>query len=206
MQYQFAKILPCGRRLYSRNLFLRRLVRKDSAELMELIAENRAFLGSWFPPFPEPINQGLVAEWISQEHKLLQNSSRVDLGIFLEKTNRLIGRVSLHTILLGIQRSASISYWVAEKYGGNGYATEAAATLTAFTFEELHLHRVCADVSLKNKPSLAICQKLGFRNEGLSKKSLFIDGSWQDTFSFALLEEEYDQIAEKWIKKGYLGV
>jgi ribosomal-protein-alanine N-acetyltransferase len=173
---------------------------------MQLITGNRDFLSIWLPPFPEKICLNQVEEWISQEHKLLQNAKRVDLGVFADKTGVLIGRVSLHSILWGIQRSAAMSYWIDEKYGGRGFATEAAATLTSFAFEEMRLHRVCADILLKNKPSLAICQKLGFRNEGLGKKSLFINGNWQDTQNFALLEEEYEQIAEKWIKKGFLGV
>jgi RimJ/RimL family protein N-acetyltransferase len=88
---------------------------------------------------------------------------------------------------------------------GQGLTTSAAATLIAFTFEELNLHRVWAGVIPDNMPSAAICRKLNMRLEGQCKKAIFINRHWQDTQLFALLETEYEEIAEDWINKGFLG-
>ena len=206
MHNDLGKILSCRRRLYTRNLLLRRLNKKDDASLAELVLKAKDFLLPWLPPFPEKIDRGIAAEWIADEHRSLQKAERVDLGIFLGENKLLLGRVSLHSLQWGIPRSAAISYWLSEESCGNGFATEAAASMISFAFEEMRLHRIYADVVPENKPSIAICQKLGFRHEGLSKKVLFLNGHWQDSIRFALLEEEYDRLAESWIKKRFLGV
>ncbi|MFZ5951995.1 MAG: GNAT family N-acetyltransferase [Candidatus Rifleibacteriota bacterium] len=206
MQNQLNRILPWHRKLYSRHLMLRRLGRKDARELYRLITENRDYLRSWMPPFPDRINCGLIEEWLAEDQKLMRRGERIDLGILSLDGSQLLGRVALHSIKWGIQRSASISYWLSQKSTGSGFSTEAVATLISFAFEELQLHRILAEISPDNKPSLAVVAKLGFRNEGLNVKSLFLNSCWQDTCQMALLEEEYDQLAESWIRRGILGV
>lgn len=206
MENQLGKILPCSRRLYTRNLLLRRLVSRDASPLSMLIKDNLDYLLPWLPPFPPKFTLNSVEDWIADEHRLLRRGERIDLGVFLEKSRTLLGRVSLHSIQWGIQRSGAVSYWLDKEHAGKGYATEAAATMISFAFEEMRLHRIYVDILPENKPSLAMARKLGFRSEGLSKKALFLDGRWHDVMRFALLEEEYDCIAETWIKKGYLGV
>jgi [ribosomal protein S5]-alanine N-acetyltransferase len=42
-----------------------------------------------------------------------------------------------------------------------------------------------------NEASQGVLRKAGFRQEGLAKRYLKIDGKWQDHVLFALLREEY---------------
>ena len=198
--------MPSSRRLYSRRLFLRRLRKSDGDKLVGLINSNRRYLSFWLPPFPEKISRSLAQEWIADEHKLLRQGQRIDLGLFSQQNGSLIGRLALHSISWGVQRSAGISYWISETEAGQGKMTEAVATVLSFAFEECRLHRIYAEVAPENKPSLAICSRLGFRNEGSSLKKLFINGCWQNIYNFAMLEEEYDRMAESWIKQRLLGV
>ena len=81
-----------------------------------------------------------------------------------------------------------------------------SAPVISFAFEEVLLHRIWLKIIESNKASMAVAKKLGFVNEGVSRKSLFVDGKWNDSINYALLDNEYDELADKWIASGYLGM
>jgi ribosomal-protein-alanine N-acetyltransferase len=53
-------------------------------------------------------------------------------------------------------------YLIGRDHWGNGYATEAAAALTAYSFDVIGLDRLYAKADSKNVASLRIFEKLGF--------------------------------------------
>ncbi|HLR57049.1 MAG TPA: GNAT family protein, partial [Beutenbergiaceae bacterium] len=49
----------------------------------------------------------------------------------------------------------------------------------------------------ENSASLRVVEKLGFREEGVREKYIFIDGAWRDHRSFALVTEETSSLVDK---------
>jgi ribosomal-protein-alanine N-acetyltransferase len=205
MNYRLQINFSVHRRLYGHGFFLRRLSVKDAAEYGELLKKNRDFLIKWSPYYSANFNKSNVVNWIKQEQKAFKTGERIDLGIFCIRSKKLLGRIALHSICFGVQRSAGLSYWIDENFKNCGYITKALAAIVSFAFEELRLHRIWARITPDNHSSLRVCQKLGFRKEGRLSETMFLDHKWQDTFEFALLEKEYDYLADSWIAKGYLG-
>ncbi|MDN5279916.1 MAG: [ribosomal protein S5]-alanine N-acetyltransferase [Clostridiales bacterium] len=199
-------MFPVNRRIFSRNVFLRRLSRKDAEDYAGLLQKNRDFIEKWFPPLPESLDVARASDWILDEHLQWKRGERLDLGVFLATSGELVGRIALHSISYGIQRSAGVSYWISRSNAGKGIITEALATICSLAFEELLFHRIWLNIPSDNRPSLAVARKLRFRQEGCQAKALFLDGKWRDTIVLAMLEEEYNELAETWIKKKYLGV
>jgi ribosomal-protein-alanine N-acetyltransferase len=52
------------------------------------------------------------------------------------------------------------------------------------------LHRLQADIRPENLRSQRLVERLGFRQEGLLRRYLDIDGDWRDHLSYALLAED----------------
>jgi ribosomal-protein-alanine N-acetyltransferase len=52
------------------------------------------------------------------------------------------------------------------------------------------LHRLEANIRPENAPSRRVVEKLGFRDEGLHARYLYIDGAWRDHLSFAITRED----------------
>jgi ribosomal-protein-alanine N-acetyltransferase len=67
---------------------------------------------------------------------------------------------------------------------------EACALVIDHCFQTLALHRLEINIRPENAPSLRVVQKLGFRDEGVRKGFLHIDGAWRDHRTFALNREE----------------
>ena len=52
------------------------------------------------------------------------------------------------------------------------------------------LHRVEASIRPENHASRRVVEKLGFREEGLRRRYLHIDGAWRDHLCYALTIED----------------
>jgi RimJ/RimL family protein N-acetyltransferase len=74
---------------------------------------------------------------------------------------------------------------------GAGYATEGAAALLDLAFGRLGLHRVVAELDPRNTASIALCRRLGMRDEALFREDVRFKGGWADTQVFAILDHEW---------------
>ena len=99
----------------------------------------------------------------------------------------------------GSLASASIGYWVSERFAGKGVTPTAVALATDYCFFTVGLHRMEICIRPENAASLRVVEKLGFRYEGLRRRFIHINGDWRDHFCFALTVEEIPQgVLRRW--------
>ena len=84
-----------------------------------------------------------------------------------------------------------IGYAVARSAWGQGFATEIARAMTAFSFEARGAHRVFARVDPRNPASAWVLEKLGFRREAHFRRDSKLKGEWCDTVVFGMLSSEW---------------
>lgn len=101
----------------------------------------------------------------------------------------IIGTVALNNIVWGCFESCFLGYKLDKDYLRQGLMTEAVNECVRIAFEELGLHRIEANIMPKNKASLGVVQKCGFREEGISPKYLKINGVWEDHIHMVKLNE-----------------
>ncbi|PSQ48342.1 GNAT family N-acetyltransferase [Halobacteriales archaeon SW_7_65_23] len=89
-------------------------------------------------------------------------------------------------------RRAELGYWIAPQHQGEGYGTEAAGLLVDFGFRQRGFHRIEARVFEFNDASQGLLESLGFTLEGTHREGHYVDGSYQDTLWYGVLEEEWD--------------
>src|SRR5207302_6103086 len=87
-------------------------------------------------PYPYP--EGDAERWISTHNTPEKKDDHV-FGVFLQTSEELIGTVGLD--VKADHDHAEIGYWIGVPYWGHGYATEAAAAVIRFGFEELLLNK-----------------------------------------------------------------
>ncbi|GAA3891047.1 GNAT family protein [Leifsonia kafniensis] len=73
-----------------------------------------------------------------------------------------------------------------------GYATEAARALLELAFGEIGAHRVFARLDPHNTASVALCQRLGMRQEAYFRESEIFKGAWSDLAIYAILRREWE--------------
>ncbi len=103
---------------------------------------------------------------------------------------RVIGDV-FFTIKSGANATGEIGWTLHPDQGGQGYMTEAASAVLAIAFDEIGLHRVLADLDPRNVASVALCKRLGMREEAYFVEDLWVKGGWADTGIYAILDREW---------------
>ena len=86
--------------------------------------------------------------------------------------------------------------WVLDPaHTGHGYATEAVHELLRHSFEDLRVHRVTASCFATNDASWRLMERMGMRREAHTRRdALHRSGQWLDSYSYALLADEWSPI------------
>ncbi|HMD46071.1 MAG TPA: GNAT family protein [Acidimicrobiales bacterium] len=103
----------------------------------------------------------------------------------------LAGVVNLNNIVYGSLRSAYLGYYAFAGGEGRGLLTEGVGLVVSHAFGRLGLHRVEADIQPGNERSRRLAARLGFRNEGVARRLLYIGGDWRDHERWAVLREDW---------------
>jgi len=114
------------------------------------------------------------------------------LPYVIEVDGRFSGQLTIGNVTHGALRSAWIGYWVDSAVTGGGVATGALALGLDHCFGQVMLHRVEATVRPENAASRRVLAKVGFREEGLLKRYLDVDGAWRDHLLVAITAEEIE--------------
>ena len=114
------------------------------------------------------------------------------LPYVIEVDGRFAGQLTVGNVTRGALRSGWIGYWVASEFTGGGVATGALALGLDHCFGPVKLHRVEATVRPENVASRKVLAKVGFREEGLLKRYLDVDGGWRDHLLVAMTVEEVE--------------
>lgn len=106
--------------------------------------------------------------------------------------DRVIGSVNLSNIVRGSFHGCNLGYGIDALQQGRGLMTEALAAAIGAAFAPgANLHRIQAAVRPENARSLAVVQRLGFRDEGLARDYLYNGGQWRDHRIFARINPSF---------------
>lgn len=173
-------------------LALRPVRLRDGSAWSRLRLRDEAYLRAW-----EPDAEG---SWTERFTTMawpvlcggLRSSARRGhaLPFTITLDGRFAGQLTLGNVVRGSLRSAWVGYWVESSVAGGGVATGAVALAVDHAFGPVRLHRVEATVRPENAASLRVLAKLGFRDEGLLRRYLEVDGAWRDHRLLAMTRDE----------------
>ncbi len=144
------------------------------------------------------LNIGPAYERIEQARDLIagmakgyQDESEIRWGITFKPDNTVIGMCGYNYWIRHDQR-ASIGYDLARAYWGQGIITEAIRAVIDFGFKCMNLNRIEADADGRNRASIRVLEKVGFRREGLQREQFYEDNGFHDLALFSLLKTDYE--------------
>jgi ribosomal-protein-alanine N-acetyltransferase len=175
-----------------------RPVRLRDARILEReLMDNRSWLRKWEATSPyAPMSFDTRA---SIRNLLSHSRSGNGLPFIVEYEGELAGQLNVSSITWGSLSSATIGYWVGERYAGKSITPLAVALATDYCFGPLGLHRMEICIRPENTASLRVVEKLGFRYEGLRRRYIHINGDWRDHFCFGLVAEEaHNGVLQRW--------
>lgn len=174
-------------------IHVRLVKQKDASALLELEKRNRSFFSSY------AAERQATFYTLKQQKKRVKNfckQAKKDEGYFFvvtkSETKQIIGLLMITEVLRGNLQSAWLGYFLDEAQNGRGYMREAVKQVLAYCFERLRLHRIEAGVMPANHRSMRVLENSGFQKEGLARQNVKIEGVWQDHYTFAILDADFN--------------
>jgi [ribosomal protein S5]-alanine N-acetyltransferase len=180
-------------KLNGHHIFVKLLEPSDAADLLRLELQNRDFFQTYTPLRSDDFYtlEGQL-ERIKKSIEMQERDERYSFGIYLLETGELIGNVTLSEVVRGPMQSCWIGYYLDKNHNGKGYMAEAVRLVVDYAFRELQLHRIEAGVMPHNIASIKVLEKAGFHREGIARKSVKINGRWEDHVVLAIVNEELE--------------
>lgn len=165
---------------------------RDGAQWSRIRLADRAHLEPWEPATGVDWEaRHAITSWPSVCSGLRSEARKGRmLPYVIELDGQFSGQLTIGNVTHGALRSAWIGYWVAKAVNGGGVATAAVALGLDHCLGLVGLHRVEATVRPENAASRAVLAKVGFREEGLLRRYLDVDGAWRDHVLVAITTEE----------------
>jgi ribosomal-protein-alanine N-acetyltransferase len=169
---------------------LRLPAKEDAHAFLDMVLRNREHFRPYEPRRPASyFTLGGQRDQIAAAQRQAEQGERFEFGIW-ERNGVLVGRISLGGISRGALQNAYLGYGIDVEHSGRGYATQAVRLAVRVAFDDLGLHRVQAAVVPENLASARVLSKVGFREEGLARRYLFLDGQWKDHRMFAMTVDD----------------
>lgn len=132
---------------------------------------------------------------LEDERNYLTNSAKnpCNRNFFIidSENDKLIGTIGLKDFNW-IARSAVLGVFIGEKdYLSKGYGTEAINLILDFGFNYLNLHSIRLDLISENERAHKSYIKCGFKDTGVTREDVFINGKYYDTLHMDILENEF---------------
>ena len=162
--------------------------RLSDAQVVQLLAGERDIADTTMS-ISHPYEDGMAEEWIGGRDSAYKDGKAITFAIVLRDEYSVIGAVGLE-----IDRecdAAELGYWVGKPFWSRGYATEAAAALLDYGFDELHLNRIHAAHFARNPSSGRVMEKVGMLYEGTARQAMKKWGKYEDLVSYGVLRSEW---------------
>jgi [ribosomal protein S5]-alanine N-acetyltransferase len=188
-------------RLLDAPVALRPVRVRDARTWREIRVRNALWLRPWEPTNPEtPLYRSSLSPYVSMV-RAMRREARLGQALPFVVTfgDEFAGQLTVGSIVWGSARSGQVGYWIDEKFAGRGIIPTALAMAVDHSFRVVGLHRLEASIRPENSASRRVVEKLGFRDEGLRRRQLHIDGAWRDHLCYALTVEEVpDRLMTRW--------
>lgn len=124
----------------------------------------------------------------------IQSNGELGVWSIVEKTTgKMIGTIELYNYTYRFM--AELGYSLNPNYWGKGIMVEASQAVLDYAFNVLRIRRLEVGTFVTNHQSIRVCEKLGFKEEGILRNSyLRYDGTIFDKIVFGMTDTEYYQM------------
>lgn len=171
---------------------LRPLRVRDARVWREVRTRNDAWLSPWEATLPGgPVLDTGRSGYAALARTLLREARRgLSLPWVVTYDGEFAGQLTVGGIVWGSACSGQAGYWVDERFAGRSVIPTALALAVDHCFSVSGLHRMEANIRPENARSRRVVEKLGFRDEGVRRRFLHINGAWSDHLCYALTVED----------------
>lgn len=178
--------------LYGKKVLLRALEEED-LEMLRVLTNSPDF-EKMVVGWSFPISRKNQEDWFSR----CKNDSSVLRYTIVTEADGPVGMIGLKDIDWKNGVASGLGMRIAKKeLRTHGLATDAWMTLMRYAFYELRLNRINGSALAYNKASLHVCEKVGFKVEGVQRQAIYKNGTFIDLVMLGCLRSDYEEAVLK---------
>lgn len=134
-----------------------------------------------------------VVDWLTRAVTYLgikEGQPGLLLAMVEKSSGKVIGQLN-SAMVDAANQTADIGYITNPEYRGKGFVNEALVALVDFLFTQEKVHRIIADIDVRNDDSVRVVERLGFRLEATFVENDYLKGEWCSMHLYALLSREW---------------
>jgi diamine N-acetyltransferase len=167
------------------NIYLRALEPED-LEFVYAIENNELV---WEVSNTEtPYSRFLIRQYLENAHQDIYEAKQLRLAICLNNSQEAIGLIDLFDFDPKNNR-AGVGILINDAQNRNkGIGSEALALIIDYSFEQLQLHQLYANIGTDNEISIQLFTKFGFQKIGIKKDWIKVNNRYKDELLFQLIK------------------
>ena len=135
-----------------------------------------------------PFSRYILEQYIVNSHLDIYEAKQLRLIIVDNTTYKSVGMIDLFDFNPQHKR-AGIGILIIDREQHKGFASEALELLIDYSFNQLNLHQLFANITVGNIRSLELFKKYNFEKIGVKKEWLFSKGVFKDEVLFQLVNK-----------------
>jgi len=135
-----------------------------------------------------PFSRFVLEQYIVNSHQDIFEAKQLRLIIVDNISNISVGMIDLFEFN-PLHKRAGIGILIIESEQHKGFASEAIELLINYSFNQLNLHQLFANITADNTKSLELFKKLNFKKIGIKKEWVFSKGAFKDEILFQLINK-----------------
>jgi diamine N-acetyltransferase len=174
--------------LKGKNIFLRALEPED----LEFVYQIENDESIWNVSNTQtPYSKFLIRQYLENAHQDIYEAKQLRLAICKNDTFEAIGLIDLFDFD-PVNNRAGIGILIQnETHRGNGIGKEALGLLIDYSFNQLQLHQLYANIGMDNEASLNLFTTFGFQKIGVKKDWIYQGNSFHDEAIFQLINHQH---------------
>jgi RimJ/RimL family protein N-acetyltransferase len=134
-----------------------------------------------------------VVDWLTRAVTYLgikEGQPGLLLAMVEKSSGKVIGQLN-SAMVDAANQTADVGYITNPDYRGQGFVNEALEALIELLFTQEKVHRIIADIDIRNVDSIRVVERLGFRREATFVENDYLKGEWCSMHLYALLSREW---------------
>ncbi|WP_395064278.1 GNAT family N-acetyltransferase [Flavobacterium sp.] len=138
-----------------------------------------------------PYSKFLIRQYLENAHQDIFEAKQLRLAVCKNSTSVAIGLIDLFDFD-PVNNRAGIGILIQdETHRGNGIGKEALQLLINYSFRQLQLHQLYANIGVDNEASLNLFATFGFQKIGVKKDWMYNNNSYHDEAVFQLINDQH---------------
>lgn len=178
------KVFP---RIETSRLVLRDIKPSDARDFFSFMSDGETLKNNLMIPHNKIAETDKLLATLKKQYA---KKREIRWGITLKGTDTIVGTIGYFNFHPQ-DFQAEIGVILARQQWGQGIMVEALTAALTFGFEKMAFNRITIFIMPVNAAAIRLAMKVGFRQEGLLKECIFLNGRFYDLGVYALLKKEF---------------